>query len=35
MYYYDEEGMSQETIEIAIAIVVLLVFGTIAIISCI
>jgi hypothetical protein len=35
MYYYDEEGMSQETIEIAIAIVVLLVFGTIAILSCI
>jgi hypothetical protein len=34
MYYYDEEGMSQETIEIAIAVVVLLVFGTIAIISC-
>jgi hypothetical protein len=35
MYYYDEEGMSQETIEIAIAVVVLLVFGTIAILSCI
>jgi hypothetical protein len=34
MYYYDEEGMSQETIEIAIAVVVLLVFGTIAIVSC-
>jgi hypothetical protein len=35
MYYYDEEGVSQETIEIAIAVVVLLVFGTIAILSCI
>jgi hypothetical protein len=34
MYYYDEEGMSQETIEIAIAVIVLLVFGAIAILSC-
>jgi hypothetical protein len=34
MYYYDEEGMSQETIEIAIAVVILVIFGTIAILSC-